>query len=96
MLLPDRSVDCILLALVIGLIQDPKDLLREVFRILKPTGHVIIADPFDAFYDYDCPSNHRLTANNLLQLLEQVGRGVIVEMIGPVPDAMLMTVRGQD
>jgi ubiquinone/menaquinone biosynthesis C-methylase UbiE len=38
-LLSDRSIDCILLALAIGLIQDPKDLLREVFRILKPTGH---------------------------------------------------------
>jgi hypothetical protein len=44
---------------------------------------VIIADPFDAFYDYDCPSDHRLTANNVLQLVEQVARGVIVETIGP-------------
>ena len=108
-LLPDRSIDCILLALVIGLIQDPRDLLREVFRILKPTGHVIIADPFDAFYDYDCPSDHRLTANSVLQLVEQVARGVSVETIGPVPyqehwahsktvtyDTMLLTVRGQD
>jgi hypothetical protein len=63
----------------------------------------------DAVDGYDCPSNHRLIANNLLQLLEQVARGVIVEMIGPVPyqehcahsktvtyDTMLMTVRGQD
>jgi ubiquinone/menaquinone biosynthesis C-methylase UbiE len=74
-LLPDRSIDCILLASVIGLIQDPIDLLREVFRILKPTGHVIIADPFDAFYDYDCPSDHRLTTNGVLQLVEQVARG---------------------
>jgi ubiquinone/menaquinone biosynthesis C-methylase UbiE len=108
-LLPDRSIDCILLALVIGLIQDPRDLVREVFRILKPTGHVIIADPFDAFYDYDCPSDHRLTTNGVLQLVEQVARGVIVELIGPVPyqehwahsktvtyDTMLMTVSGQD
>jgi SAM-dependent methyltransferase len=108
-LLPDRSIDCILLASVIGLIQDPIDLLREVFRILKPTGHVIIADPFDAFYDYDCPSDHRLTTNGVLQLVEQVARGVLVELIGPVPyqehwahsktvtyDTMLITVSGQD
>jgi ubiquinone/menaquinone biosynthesis C-methylase UbiE len=82
-LLPDRSIDCILLALVIGLIPDPKDLLREVFRILKPTGQVIIADSFDAFYDYECPSNHRLTTNSVLQLLEQVSRGSLLKGSGP-------------
>jgi hypothetical protein len=59
-------------------------LSKRVFRILKPTGHVIIADPFDAFYDYDCSSDHRLTTNGVLQLVEQVARGVIVELIGPV------------
>jgi hypothetical protein len=64
--------------------QDPRELLRQVFRLLKPTGHVIIADPFESFYDYDCPSDHRITLSSLLELLERVAAGIKVEVTGPV------------
>jgi hypothetical protein len=52
---------------------------------LKPGGSLIIADPFDAFYDYDYPSDHRLTPSVVIQMLKQVVPEGTVEMIGPVP-----------
>jgi SAM-dependent methyltransferase len=83
-LLADGSADCVLLALVIGLVSDPQDLLRQVRRVLKPGGSLIIADPFDAFYDYDYPSDHRLTPSVVIQMLKRVVPEGTVEMIGPV------------
>ncbi|MGH8626478.1 MAG: methyltransferase domain-containing protein [Gammaproteobacteria bacterium] len=84
-LLADGSADCVLLGLVIGLVSDPQDLLRQVRRVLKPGGSLIIADPFDAFYDYDYPSDHRLTPSVVIQMLKRVVPEGTVEMIGPVP-----------
>jgi hypothetical protein len=52
---------------------------------LKPGGSLIIADPFDAFYDYDYPSDHRLTPSVVIQMLKQIIPEGTVEMIGPVP-----------
>ncbi len=84
MLLPDASVDCVLLGLIIGLVPDPETLLREVVRVLKPAGSVIIADPFDAFYDYDYPWDHRLTPTAVIKALKRVVPEATVEMAGPV------------
>lgn len=84
MLLPDGSVDCVLLGLMIGLVPDPEALLREVVRVLKPAGSVIIADPFDAFYDYDYPWDHRLTPTAVIKALKRVVPEATVEMTGPV------------
>lgn len=53
-ILPDKSIDCITLWHVLEHIQDPNKYFREIKRLLKPGGIVIVALPninsFDAEY----------------------------------------------
>uniref|UniRef100_UPI0013A57A5B class I SAM-dependent methyltransferase n=1 Tax=Pseudomonas aeruginosa TaxID=287 RepID=UPI0013A57A5B len=41
--LPDRSVDHVLMALVIHSLEDPVPALREIHRVLRDTGSVVLS-----------------------------------------------------
>lgn len=82
--LPNDSVDCVAVSFVMDVVYDPKRLLHEIFRVLKPGGVLIIANSFDAFYSYERPSGHRLTPGSLAPLLEEISPRVQVTMTGPI------------
>lgn len=46
--LPDNSVEKVLLVHLLEATRDPEDLLREVWRVLMPTGRVIVIVPYRA------------------------------------------------
>ncbi|MGR9105951.1 MAG: class I SAM-dependent methyltransferase [Gammaproteobacteria bacterium] len=84
LLFRNHSVDCVLLGLMIGLVSDPEGLIREIIRVLKPGGYLMIVDPFDAFYDYLYPWDHRLTESAVVELIKRVIPGANLEITGPV------------
>ena len=81
---PKQSVDCGLLGLMIGLVSDPDTLIREITRVLKPGGSLIIVDSFDAFYDYLYPWDHRLTERTVIDLVKRLIPRASLEITDPV------------
>ena len=43
---PDNSFDAVILHLIIAVIPNPIDTIKEVERVLKPTGRVVVFDKF--------------------------------------------------
>ena len=43
--IPDQSVDAVVLLHVIEHVPDPVGTLREIFRVLRPGGHLILETP---------------------------------------------------
>lgn len=85
--LPDSSFDTIILSDVLEHIRKPEELLREMSRILRPQGHVIMNVPF--FYGlHEQPFDYfRYTRHALKSMTEDAGFIVVsLESIGGVPE----------
>ena len=84
---PDASVDTIVLSDVLEHIRKPEELIREMFRLLRPNGHVIMNVPYyyglhEQPYDY-----FRYTRFALKSMAEDAGFEVVhLEAIGGVPE----------
>jgi SAM-dependent methyltransferase len=87
---PDDSFDSVLLTDVLEHVAEPADLLREIARVLRPSGSLILSVPFyyllhERPYDY-----YRYTEFGLRHLCRQAG--LRVEELTPVggqPDVVI-------
>ena len=82
--LPDESVDVILCTEVLQDIAEPNDLIKEVMRLLKPNGILVLTVPFlvpiaDGIYDHN-----RFTIHGLKYQLTK--GGFAVQELIPVSD----------
>lgn len=78
----DESVDTVLILEVVEHLRQPQDALREISRILRPEGDLLLSIPFlypvhDAPHDYQ-----RLTVHGIVRDVE--ASGMRVESITPV------------
>ena len=86
---PDSSFDSIILSDVLEHIRKPEELIREMHRILRPGGHVIMNVPFyyglhEQPFDY-----YRYTRHALKSMTEDAGFEVVeLASIGGVPEIM--------
>jgi len=69
----DQEVDCVVLTEVMEHVYDPKKVLAEIHRILKPGGQLIGTVPF-AIYEHEAPYDyHRYTFYCLKRMFEETG-----------------------
>ncbi len=84
---PDASFDTIVLSDVLEHIRTPEELVREMHRVLRPGGHVVMNVPFyyglhEQPFDY-----YRYTRHALKSMAEDAGFSVVhLEAIGGVPE----------
>ncbi len=71
--LADGSVDAVLLAEVLHDITEPSDMLREVRRILKPGGTLIMTSPFMVPICDDTYDHYRYTRHGIGYILRKNG-----------------------
>jgi ubiquinone/menaquinone biosynthesis C-methylase UbiE len=84
--LENNSIDAVLSTEVMHDISEPREMLREVNRILKPGGHIILTTPFvvptvDGVYDH-----YRYTEQGLRYLL--TSENFEIQSITPVSDVI--------
>jgi SAM-dependent methyltransferase len=65
---PDASFDAVLCTEVLEHIPDPTETLREIHRVLKPGGRLLLTIPWSARFHYQPFDYHRYTPSMLLQL----------------------------
>jgi SAM-dependent methyltransferase len=71
--LPDASFDLVLCTQVIEHCMDPWQGLREIRRILRPGGHLVVSAPHVWFY-HPHPTDHwRFTQEGLVRICRQAG-----------------------
>ena len=71
--LPDASVDCAMATEVLEHCPDPQAVLREIARVLRPDGHVLITVPF-LWPLHDMPyDEHRYTPEAMKRMLRATG-----------------------
>ena len=71
--LKDQSVDLVLMTEVLEHIKEPKAVLAEVYRILKPGGKLILTTPF-VWPEHEAPNDfYRYTKYGLEYLLREAG-----------------------
>lgn len=73
----DNSYDGIILAEVLEHIYQPKTIIKEAFRILKPGGHLLITIPFMYPMHADPEDYNRFTETWFLKALEETGFEVL-------------------
>ncbi|MFZ5824085.1 MAG: class I SAM-dependent methyltransferase [Bacillota bacterium] len=76
--LPDSSVDCVILHLILAVIPDPVAAAREVDRVLKPGGRAVI---FDKFVPDEAPVS---AGRRALNLLTNLVFSDITRKLGPI------------
>lgn len=80
---PDNSYDAIVCTQVLGDVKDPRTAVREFFRILKPSGVVVVSEAlFNALHDQ--PHDYwRFTPHTFTMLFTEAGfSSVDVEALG--------------
>jgi SAM-dependent methyltransferase len=79
----DESVDCVVLTEVLEHVYEPKVVLAEIFRVLRPGGHLIGTVPF-SIYEHEAPYDyHRYTSFCLERMFRDTGFDSIdVEYVG--------------
>ncbi|HQR65799.1 MAG TPA: methyltransferase domain-containing protein [Thermoanaerobaculia bacterium] len=84
-LLPARreSVDCVLLFQVLGDVEDPREFLGEIYRALRPGGHVLVFETM-SYPEHDLPRDYfRVMPAGLEWVATSVGfRGLEVVRLG--------------
>jgi ubiquinone/menaquinone biosynthesis C-methylase UbiE len=74
---PDASFDCVLATEVFEHIFNLEEVLREIHRVLKPGGRMIVTTPF-AFQEHEMPNDFaRYSSIGLQSLLERNGFTVL-------------------
>lgn len=84
---PNKSFDTVLLSDVLEHIAEPENLWREIERILRPGGHLILNVPF--FYKlHETPHDYfRYTEYAIRRFAEKTGLEVVVlEGMGGIPE----------
>lgn len=69
---PDASFDGITLFFVAHEVDELPHFLKEMYRILRPKGQLIVVD-FDPDSSVGPPANHRLAVDTLVNALENPG-----------------------
>ncbi len=69
----DASIDAVILTAVLGEIPDREGALREIRRVLKPTGRLVVGELFGDPHFTSRSSLERLGAKAGLELVEQSG-----------------------
>ncbi len=75
--LPDASVDTVLCATVLEHLERPGEALREIRRVLKPDGLVILSAPLLWHLDEEPGDFLRFTEHGLRYLVEESGLSVV-------------------
>lgn len=70
---PDNSFDGVILAEVLEHVKDPKLVLRESFRVLKPEGKLLITVPFLYHIHADPCDYGRYTEYYFQEILKEIG-----------------------
>jgi SAM-dependent methyltransferase len=65
---PDASFDAVLCTEVLEHIADPAETIREIHRVLKPGGRLVLTIPWSARFHYQPFDYHRYTPSMLLRL----------------------------
>ena len=88
----DESVDTVLILEVVEHLRQPQDALREISRILRPQGGMLLSIPFlnpvhDAPHDYQ-----RLTVHGIVRDVEASGMRVetVIPILGSIETAGLL------
>jgi SAM-dependent methyltransferase len=70
---PDRSIDCVVLLEVLEHLEHPREALREIARVLKPGGRLLLSMPF-LYPIHDAPHDfQRYTTHGLAREMTAVG-----------------------
>jgi SAM-dependent methyltransferase len=80
---PDSSYDAVVCTQVLGDVEDPRVVVREFFRVLKPSGSVLLSEAlFNALHDQ--PHDYwRFTPHTFKMLFTEAGfSSVTVETLG--------------
>jgi len=87
--LADANFDTIVLSDVLEHIRKPENLWREMHRLLKPNGYLLISVPF-YYWLHEQPHDYfRYTKHALRSMAEDVGLEIVVlESMGGVPEIM--------
>lgn len=73
----DASFDAVLCTEVLEHIPDPAETLREIHRVLKPGGKLLLTIPWSARFHYQPFDYHRYTPSMLQQLFAAYGSPVV-------------------
>jgi SAM-dependent methyltransferase len=102
--LTSESVDCVLLTSVLEHISEPQILLKEIRRILKKDGHLVLSVPF-LYHLHEEPFDYyRYTPHGLKYLAKETGLeiikvehygsafGVLVDISSKIVQSMINTI----
>jgi len=75
--LPDNSFDTVFSAEVLEHVPDPEKALREIYRVLKPQGKLVMSIPHLMYLHNEPHDYYRYTKYGLRVLLERAGFSII-------------------
>lgn len=74
---PDASFDAVLCTEVLEHIAEPAETIREIYRVLKPGGRLLLTIPWSARFHYQPHDYHRYTPSMLLRLFASFATPVV-------------------